>query len=45
LPGHVACIGENRIAYWVLVGKPEGNIPLCRWEKNIKMNLKINRMG
>jgi len=32
---HVACIGEGRGAYRVLVGKPEGKRPLgrprCRW--------------
>jgi len=42
--GHVACIGERRSAYRVLVGKPEGERPLgrprLRWEDNIKMNLQ-----
>jgi hypothetical protein len=36
--------GEKRIAYRILVGKPEGKRPLgrprCRWEDNIKMNLR-----
>jgi hypothetical protein len=42
----VACdaCGENRDAYRVLVGKPEGKTKLgksrCRWEENVKMNLK-----
>jgi hypothetical protein len=35
---------ENRNAYRVLVGKPEGKIPLgrarCRWVDNIKMDLR-----
>ena len=35
--------------YGVLVGIPEGKGPLartkCRWEDNIKMNLKKNRMS
>jgi hypothetical protein len=35
---------EKRNAYRLLVGKQEGNIPLgrlrCRWEDNIKMDLK-----
>jgi hypothetical protein len=34
-------MGENRSAYKVLVGKPEGKRPLAiprrRWEDNIKM--------
>jgi hypothetical protein len=42
--GHVACMGEGRGAYRVLVGRPEGKRPLgrprCRWEDNIKMDLK-----
>jgi hypothetical protein len=42
--GHVACVGYRRGAYRVLVGKPEGKIPLGkhrhRWEGNIKMNFK-----
>ena len=41
--GHVACIGERRDVYMVLVGKPEGRrplgIPRCRWEDNIKVDL------
>jgi len=42
--GHVACIGERRGAYSVLVGKPEGKRPLVRSrlrrEDNIKMGLQ-----
>jgi len=42
--GHVARVGERRGAYRVLVGKPEGKIPLgrsrCRLEDNIKMDLQ-----
>jgi hypothetical protein len=41
--GHVACMGEVRGAYNILVGRPEGRRPLrrprCRWEDNIKMDL------
>jgi hypothetical protein len=41
--GHVACMGEVRGAYNILVGKPEGWRPLGRprrrWEDNIKMDL------
>jgi hypothetical protein len=40
---HVACIGEVRGVYNILVGRPEGRIPLGRprrrWEDNIKMDL------
>jgi hypothetical protein len=42
--GHVARMGENRNAYSILVGKPEGKGPLGRprrrWVYNIKMDLK-----
>jgi hypothetical protein len=38
---HVACVGERRDAYRVLVGKPEGKRslgrPMHRQEDNIKM--------
>jgi hypothetical protein len=40
---HVARMGEGRGAYRVLVGRPEGKIPLgiprLMWEDNIKMDL------
>jgi hypothetical protein len=36
--------GERRGAYWVLVEKLEGRKPLgtprCRWEENIKLDLR-----
>jgi hypothetical protein len=42
--GHVARMGEGRGVYRVLVGRPEGKRPLgrprCRWEDNIKMDLR-----
>jgi hypothetical protein len=42
--GHVARIGEKRNAYRILVGKPDGKIPLGRprgkWVDNITMNLR-----
>jgi hypothetical protein len=42
--GHVARMGENRNAYRILVGIPEGNRPLGRprrrWVDNIKMDLR-----
>jgi hypothetical protein len=41
--GHVARMGEKRNVYRLLVGKPEGKIPLRRprrrWIDNIKMDL------
>jgi hypothetical protein len=37
-------MGQSRGAYRDLVGKPEGRRPLerprCRWEDNIKMDLR-----
>jgi hypothetical protein len=42
--GHVACIGDGRIVYRVLVGKTEGKRPFerprHRWEDGIKMDLR-----
>jgi hypothetical protein len=42
--GHVARMGERRAVYRVLVGRPEGKRPLgrprCRWEDNIKIDLR-----
>ena len=42
--GHVARMGEEREAYGVLVGKPEGKRPLgrtrCRCVDNIRMDLQ-----
>jgi len=42
-------MGERRDVYRVLVGKPEGKIPLARpglrWEDNIKMDLQEVRCG
>jgi hypothetical protein len=44
LVGHVACMGEERGVYRVLVGRPEGKRPLAkprhRWEDNVKMDLR-----
>jgi hypothetical protein len=41
---YVACMGEGKGVYRVLVGKPEGKRPLgrprCRWENNIKLDLR-----
>jgi hypothetical protein len=37
-------MGDKRNAYRILVGKPEGKIPLgrprCGWEDNIRMDLR-----
>jgi len=42
--GHVACIGEERVVYRDLVGKPVGRRPLGkprrRWVNNIRMDLQ-----
>ena len=42
--GHVAHMGEERVVYRVLVGKPEGRRPLGRprrrWADNIRMDLQ-----
>ncbi|KAJ4429839.1 hypothetical protein ANN_22043 [Periplaneta americana] len=47
--GYVASMGESRNAYRVLIGRPEGKIPLGtprrRWENNIKMDLREVRYG
>jgi hypothetical protein len=41
--GHVACMGEGRNLYKVLVGKPKGKRPLVRprhrWEDGLKWTL------
>ena len=42
-------VGERRGAYMVLVGKPEGKMPLgtlrWRWEDNIKMGIQETGRG
>jgi hypothetical protein len=42
--GHVARMVEGRCVYRVLGGRPEGKRPLgrprCRWEDNIKLDLR-----
>jgi hypothetical protein len=47
--GHVACMGEVRGAYNILVRRPEGRRPLGRprrrWEDNIKMDLRKIEFG
>jgi len=47
--GHVACMGERRGIFGVLVGEPEGKRPLGRprrrWEDNIKMDLQEVECG
>jgi hypothetical protein len=44
LVGHAARMGEKMNAYKILVGKPEGKRPRCRWLDNIKMDFR-DRMG
>jgi hypothetical protein len=47
--GHVACMGEERNVFKVLVGKSEGKRPLGRprhrWEVGIRMNLRETGWG
>jgi hypothetical protein len=47
--GHVARMGEERVAYRILVGRPEGRWPLGRprhrWEDNIKTDLQEGGWG
>jgi len=42
--GHVTRMGEMRNANKILAGKPEGKISRgrarCRWEDNVRMDLK-----
>jgi hypothetical protein len=42
--GHVALMEEERKVYRILVGKPEGKIPLrrprCGWEDGIRMYIR-----
>jgi len=42
--GPIACVEVRRGAYSIVVGKPEGKIPLGRsrhrWEGNIKIDLQ-----
>jgi hypothetical protein len=47
--GQVARMGEGRCVYRVLMRKPEGKRPLgrprCRWEDNIRMDLRVVGSG
>jgi hypothetical protein len=47
--GHVACMGEERKVYKILVGKPEVKRPLGRprrrWEVGIRMDLREIGLG
>jgi hypothetical protein len=49
LVGHVACLGEIRDAYRVMLGRSEGKRPLGRprrrWEDNIKRGSSRSGMG
>ena len=47
LSGHVACVGDRRDAYRVLVGRPDGKRPLGGpgWKYYIKMYLKKKWVG
>jgi hypothetical protein len=47
--GHVACMGEERKVYKVLVGKPKEKRalerPRHRWEDGIRMDLRETGLG
>jgi len=47
--GHVAGMGDNRSAYGVLVGRPEGKRSLSRrrlrWKNNMKIDLQEEGWG
>ena len=40
--GHVARMGESRVVYRVLVGKPEGKTPLGRPKQKCEYNINID---
>ena len=40
--GNVACTGESRVVYSVLVGKPKGKRPLGRPRRRLEDNIKMN---
>jgi hypothetical protein len=40
--GHVACMGEGRGMYRILVGKPEGKRPLGRPRHRCEDNIKVD---
>jgi hypothetical protein len=46
---HIARTEETRIAYKIFVGKPERKRPhgrpMCRWEDNMKLNLRKTGFG
>jgi hypothetical protein len=47
--GYVACTGDSRVVYGMLVEKPEGKRPFAkprrRWDDNSKMDLQEVRFG
>jgi hypothetical protein len=44
LAGHVACIGEMRNGYKILIRKADGR-PKCKWEDNIKIGVELGYEG
>jgi hypothetical protein len=40
--GHVACMGDGRGAYRILVGRSEGRRPLGRSRRRSEDNIKID---
>jgi len=47
--GHVARMGKMKNTYNILVGKPKGKRslgrPRCRWDENIRMDLREINLG
>jgi len=42
---HIAHFGGMRSVYRILAEEPEEKRPRYRWEDNIKMDLRVNRMS
>jgi hypothetical protein len=42
MAGHIARMGERRNAYRILLGNPEGKIPLGRPRRRLVDNIKID---
>jgi hypothetical protein len=40
--GHVARMGKTEVAYRILVGRPEGRLPLGRPRRSLEDNIKMD---
>jgi len=43
--GNVACVGQKRSDYRILVGKREGKRPRRRYTRGWENNIKLSRLG